>query len=115
MEKLVISRKMVPSGFRGITIYPFIFAKDERTANDPRFLNHERIHLRQQAEMLIIPFFLWYVLEYVYRVFQYTSLDKGYRNISMEREAYGNQYNIGYLEKRKFYGWFPYLFKDPFK
>lgn len=109
MEKVIVNRRLVPSGYNGITIYPFIFAKDQDTANDPTFLNHERIHLKQQIEMLVIPFYLWYVLEYFFRIFQYGGFKTAYRNISMEREAYGNEDNPDYIKHRKFFTWMSYL------
>lgn len=67
-------------------------------------LNHERIHLRQQIELLIIPFYLCYGIEFIIRYFQYKNWDKAYRNISFEREAYGNESDLEYLKKRKFWG-----------
>ena len=46
-----------------IAIFPFIFIHPD-TEITPRLINHERIHLRQQAEMLVIPFYVWYLIEY---------------------------------------------------
>ena len=73
-----------------LAFYPFIFVSKDATLT-PQLINHERIHLRQQIEMLILPFYIWYLIEY------YT---KGYWNISFEREAYRNQDNPHYLTNR---------------
>ena len=62
----------------GLAFFPFIIVPTS-TAVTERLLNHERIHLRQQLEMLIIFFYIVYLYEY------YT---KGYYNISFEKEAY---------------------------
>ena len=88
---------------RAMTIYPFIFLKEERLRDDKKLINHETIHIKQQLETLIIPFYIWYLLEYLFRVFQYGEFTKAYRNISFEKEAYRNQYDLKYLEKRKRY------------
>jgi len=88
----------------GITIFPFIFVEDK---NDKELVNHERIHIRQQIEMLVIPFYLWYGIEWLIR----GANDKAYRNISFERESYDNENNLDYLKKRKPYSWVKYLKK----
>ena len=72
-------------------------------------MNHEKIHLRQQAEMLIIPFFIWYFLEYLVRFLQYKNAEKAYLNISFEREAYANEANLNYLKNRSFFQYWNYL------
>ncbi len=63
-------------------------------------MNHERIHARQQLEMLVIPFLIWYVLEYLILRLKYNH-DDSYRNIVFEREAYLNESDLDYLKKRK--------------
>jgi hypothetical protein len=73
------------------------------------FINHERIHLRQQLELLILPFFIWYFLEFFIRWMQYKNRNLAYRNISFEREAYVNELNPDYLKKRAFCGFLKYL------
>ncbi len=62
--RLIISKFWVPKGFSGITVYPFIFARENYLRTHKTFVNHEKIHLRQQIELLILPFFIWYVLEF---------------------------------------------------
>jgi hypothetical protein len=73
------------------------------------FINHERIHLRQQLELLIIPFFIWYLLEFCLRWIQYKNFDLGYRNISFEREAYANEKDLYYLKRRSFWKFLEYV------
>jgi hypothetical protein len=81
-----------------IAIYPFIFVHSS-TYVDDRLLNHERIHLRQQIEMLIIPFYIAYLYEFY---------KKGYYNVSFEKEAYGNEHDKNYLKNRKIFSFRKY-------
>lgn len=91
---------------RAITLFPFIIT---RTKKDPVLMNHERIHLSQQLEMLIIPFYLWYGIEYlVYRIKGYSAFD-AYMAISFERECDANENDFTYLRKRKLFGFVKYL------
>lgn len=66
-------------------------------------MNHERIHLRQQLELLIVPFFIWYGVEFLIRLLQYKDRYMAYRNISFEREAYENEKDLDYLQRRSFF------------
>lgn len=99
----------------GITIFPFIFMnkwlydKKINQASINTIINHESIHIRQQEELLIIPFYIWYVIEYLIRRLQYPTWYKAYQNISFEREAYKHERNLEYLKTRKWYSWFKYL------
>ncbi|MEO8253016.1 MAG: hypothetical protein ABI554_01420 [Flavobacterium sp.] len=108
---LVVNKYLIPKGFRGITAYPFVFLKYRIDKENPVFINHERIHLRQQLELLILPFFIWYFLEYLFRLVQFSNnKNRAYRNISFEREAYTNENKLDYLKKRRLFGFWKYLF-----
>src|SRR5690606_41133632 len=80
----VVFNKWVPKGFAWITIFPFVFVAQKKWLQDATFISHERIHLRQQIEMLILPFFIWYGVEFLFRMIQYRNRKKAYRNISFE-------------------------------
>lgn len=56
---IVVSKYLVPSSFVGITIFPFVFLRNPKLKVNTILLFHERIHLRQQLEMLVIFFFIW--------------------------------------------------------
>src|SRR5690554_8202319 len=88
---LIISKFCVPKGFSGITVFPFVFVRDRFCAESTSFINHEKIHLRQQLELLIVPFFIWYFVEFFIRWIQFKNKKQAYRNISFEREAYANR------------------------
>lgn len=109
-----ISKYLIPKGYRGLTIYPFVFLKWEALKHDIVLMNHEKIHLKQQLEMLIIPFYLVYSFEFLIRLIQYKNWDIAYRNISFEREAYHNESNFAYLKQRPFWGFLKYLRANDF-
>jgi hypothetical protein len=91
----------------GMALWPFILAKSKQPSD--RLIRHERIHLYQQIEMLIIPFYVWYILEWTLRIIQYKDRNKAYFNISFEREAYQNEHNPDYLKSRKFWNFIHYI------
>ena len=96
--------------FVGMAIFPFILLRNKEDKENLNLVHHERIHIIQQIEMLLIPFFLWYFTEYIFRLFQYQfNTHQAYRNISFEREAYANEKDLNYLKKRKFYSFINYL------
>ncbi|PKA83377.1 hypothetical protein ATE92_1529 [Ulvibacter sp. MAR_2010_11] len=100
---VLVSRYLLRKKFSGIALWPFIILKEKRFKDDAVFLNHERIHLRQQIELLVLPFFIWYGVEFLIRWLQYHDRYQAYLNISFEREAYGNEIDLDYLKKRSFW------------
>tara|TARA_R110002050_G_scaffold273113_1_gene417035 strand:- start:26949 stop:27287 length:339 start_codon:yes stop_codon:yes gene_type:complete len=106
---IFISKYIVPKGYTALAVFPFVFLKSKDLKVDEILLNHEKIHLRQQLEMLILPFYLFYVGEFLIRLLQYKNWNKAYRNISFEREAYYNESHLDYLEQRTFWHFLKYL------
>jgi hypothetical protein len=106
---ILVSKHIVPKGYTGITLFPFVFVKYAYLKNDKAFLNHERIHLRQQMELLILPFFIWYGIEFTLRFLQYKNWNLAYRNISFEREAYTNEKGPDYIKSRPFWSFLSYI------
>jgi hypothetical protein len=47
----------------------------------------------EQIELLIIPFYIIYLIEAIF---------KGYKNISFEKEAYRKEQDFDYLKRRKY-------------
>ncbi len=85
---------------RGAAWFPGIVIVNDKT--DKRLVNHEKIHLYQQLELLYIGFLLVYL---------YYSIFRGYRNHPFEIESWENQYNYNYLDTRKWYSWVKYIKK----
>ena len=133
MKTKVVFNDVIPfKGFIAMTVWPCIFV---RNAAAKRYNvvanNHEHIHAQQQVEMLIVGavlvvvaflagfglwsilalpiFFLWYVIEWLFRLIQYRDTDKTYHNISFEREAYANESDQTYLSGRGRFAWIKYL------
>lgn len=97
---IIVSKYLIPKGYRGITLFPFIILTSKLLKEDSVVINHEKIHIRQQLELLIIPFFIWYFFEFIFRYIKYNNWNQAYRNISFEKEAYQNEGNFKYLRKR---------------
>ena len=55
----IVFKYLTPRGFRGLTFFPF-FLMNKEDVLDKVFVNHEKIHLRQQLELLVLPFYVWY-------------------------------------------------------
>ncbi|MDO4783104.1 MAG: hypothetical protein Q4A09_07810 [Capnocytophaga felis] len=98
---LRVCKWLVPKGYRAITLYPFIFLRNEADRQNQVLINHKRIHLKQQVELLVVFFYSWYLLDFLWKYAKYRNWNKAYRNIIFEREAYTNQSNLKYLKNRK--------------
>ena len=106
---ITVKNNIIPfKGFLAITLWPFIFVR-----NDARMaattIRHENIHGRQQKELFLVLFYVWYGIEYIIKLLQYKNAKTAYKNISFEREAYANQNNVAYLYERKPYAFLKYI------
>jgi hypothetical protein len=106
---LIVSKYLIPKGFRGMTVFPFVFVRNCSEKAQLVLLNHERIHLRQQLELLVLPFFLIYGVDYLVKLIRYRDKDVAYRNVVFEREAYQNENDLEYLKSRSFWRFLKYL------
>ena len=109
----IIYNKIIPfKGFLAINLFGFLFARKKLTEVD---INHEKIHTEQMKELLYVPFYILYILEYIIRwcipFFKMSLPDshKIYRSISFEQEAYKYEMNLEYLKNRKRYNWIKYI------
>ena len=101
-------RYFTPKNISGLTIFPLIILEKEELKLDKVFINHEMIHILQQAELFLIFFFLLYYVEFLIRLLKYRNVQQAYRNISFEREAYENESNYSYLKTRKWFSFIKY-------
>jgi len=106
---VIVAKYLIPKGYRGLAVFPFVIVKYHFDSENKTLVNHEKIHIRQQLELLVLPFFLWYFLEYTVRLLQYKNANLAYRNICFEREAYANEFNVKYLKTRRIFSFLKYL------
>jgi len=92
-----------------ITLFPFILLQNPADRANIILLTHEKIHLRQQAELLVIFFYIWYVTEYGIRLLKTRNRYLAYKSISFEREAYANEHNLSYRTDRSFWAFLQYV------
>ena len=91
-----------------------MFLQRKNLSKDLVLMNHEKIHMRQQVELLIIPFFIIYAVEFLWGLLRYRNAYLAYKNISFEREAYRNETNMQYLKQRPFWNFLKYLRSNGF-
>lgn len=102
---MIIFNRIIPfKGFNAMNLFGIIFVRKGGVVNKV-VLNHERIHTRQQIEMLILPFYLWYVVEWLIRLIIFRDFLKAYRTISFEREAFDHEADLDYLSHRRLWAW----------
>jgi hypothetical protein len=106
---VIVFKYLTPKWVRGITLFPFIVLSEKSDRNDVVLLNHERIHIRQQLEMLVLPFFVIYLTEFLIGYVIYKNWQLAYKNISFEREAYANEKDLHYLKQRSFWKFLKYV------
>lgn len=92
-----------------MALYPFLIFKDPESTGNSVIVRHELIHLRQQLELLILPFYILYLFNYFFNLCFYRNHDQAYRNISFEREAYAHDHDVVYLQRRRWFAWTTYL------
>ncbi len=109
MRVRIIENRCIPPSkkFLAMTVWPFIFVRKDVKAKNPSGyikinLNHEMIHIKQQQELLVIPFYLLYFLLFILYGFKY-------RKNPFEAEAFANETDMNYLTKRKRYAWTKHL------
>jgi len=86
-----------------ITLYPFIVLNSE--CEHPVIINHEKIHLAQQKELWLVPFYVLYVWYWIKGKIQGMTSHEAYMSIPFEKEAYANEKDFKYLENRKKLAW----------
>lgn len=107
----VIQNKLFPfKGYKYINLFGLLFTRDKSKITDIEY-NHEKIHLKQMQEMLWVPFYVWYGIEYVIITLLRFTDKQGdrYRDVSFEEEAYANQRDLTYCDNRKHYAWLKYI------
>ena len=105
----IIRNNIIPfEGYIAINLFGILFVREE-VIIDAETLNHESIHTAQMKEMLYIPYYIWYVIEWILKVLFYFNTHRAYRSIGFEREAYLHESDLKYLDSRKHYTWFKHI------
>lgn len=136
----IIYNNIIPlKGYTAVTLWPVIFACKSARPLKTHEENHEKIHLRQQLEVMLLSaavmaamilifgwswwwlltaaavYYAGYGIDYAIRYFAYGSPNEAYRNIACEQEAYLNQYDRAYLRQRRPFTWVKYLTRQTYK
>lgn len=106
---ILVFKHVFYKNYVGLSFWPFIILKNDSLKTDIILINHEKIHLKQQLELLILPFYIIYLTEWLLRSLFYLSFYSGYQNISFEREAYMNEHNLNYTNERRAFSFMKYL------
>jgi len=85
-----------------ITLYPFIIATKEARKNKI-IMNHEKIHLSQQKELLVIFFYILYLGNMLWLLVRWRDIHKAYMLNIFEVEAYTYGGDLTYLRRRKLF------------
>lgn len=101
MKPVIVKCPIVPEGIC-INLFGTMWARDTSWLDDT-IINHERIHTAQQRELLFVPFYIIYVLEWLWLLVRLRSWRRAYYAISFEREAYGHGSDPAYLQTRRHY------------
>lgn len=104
----VIYNNILPfKGFTAMNLFGLVLARKENEPLSEQTLQHEAIHAAQMKELLYVFFYLWYIAEWLIKLFKYGK--EAYRNISFEREAYAYDRDKDYLKQRKHYSWYYFI------
>lgn len=106
---ILVFKHFFYKNYVGLSLWPFIFLKYDTLKDDSVLINHEKIHLQQQQELLILFFYILYISEWLIRTVIYLDSYKAYQNISFEREAYSNEKNLDYPTERNAFSFVKYL------
>lgn len=84
----IIYNNIIPfKEFKAINLFGILFVRKgcKMSSID---INHERIHYAQMKELLYIPFYIIYFIEWLIRFLYLGNSYKAYRSTSFEVEAY---------------------------
>lgn len=136
----IIYNNFIPlKGYTALTIWPLVFARKSEKPLKRNVENHERIHLRQQLEVMLlsaavlavviclagcswwwmlavlVAYYAGYGIDYAVHYFAYGSPNEAYRNISCEQEAYLNEQDTAYLSHRRPFAWIKYITRRTYR
>lgn len=99
--KVVITKHFPFGKFVAINMFARLYLKDKDKSRLTlmigypnryfKLIQHERSHTKQQNDLLGIFFYVWYVIEWFFKLF---TEGKAYRELCFEREARANETNV---------------------
>ncbi|MGV8877931.1 MAG: hypothetical protein ACOH2A_02745 [Sphingobacteriaceae bacterium] len=92
-----------------MALFPFILVKKRSYELDAMLMQHEKIHLQQEIELLVLPFYILYLTHYLVNLIRYKNHEKAYLQNMFEQEAYKHDKEEGYLVHRRFCAWMPFM------
>ena len=112
MKPIIIQNSKIPVylsifiNIYAITLFPFIISRDEMSDVT---INHEKIHIEQQRELLVVFFYILYIWYWLMGKVKGMNNHDAYMNIPFEREAYTQMYDENYLDNRERHAWRQYI------
>lgn len=99
--KVVVTKHFPFGKFVAINMFARLYLKDKDKSRLTlmirypnryfKLIQHERSHTKQQNDLLGIFFYVWYVIEWFFKLF---TEGKAYRELCFEREARANETNV---------------------
>ena len=128
--KVIYNKFIPPKGFYAITIIKWIFVRDKYKYLDGssiynKMINHESIHEQQILDFTpetfpswlrytigSICFYLLYGLEWLFKLIPCLIKNKSaYRSLCAEQEAFKNEADSNYINKREKITWLKKIFR----
>ena len=97
---------IAPIDIGAITLGPIVISRDEMSETTKR---HETIHFQQFLELAFVGFPILYYGFWLLNLLKGDDGESAYYNIPFEKEAYYNDADQNYLQKRKRFSWIHYI------
>ena len=104
MPIIIFTEKRIFKHYTGVSFFIFIWVS-RLEKNSERLIRHEKIHFRQQLELLFIFHWLLYGLFYVISRIKGQGHYISYRYNPFELEAYEHDADVNYLRHRQPFAW----------
>jgi hypothetical protein len=105
---IIFTRGRIFRYYTGFSFFIFIWISRLETQKD-RLIRHERIHFKQQLELIFVLHWLLYAVFYLISRIKGQRHYIAYRYNPFELEAYENDLDMEYLKKRKWFSWVKYI------
>lgn len=116
MKQLPIKQTKGPIPFKGyvMNFYGTLLTREHPKTINWKILNHEGIHECQAEDFCKIKWIgytLFYIVYFIKWLIRLLLFQPAYKRCSFEREAYKNDWDKSYQEKRKRWSWVEYITK----